>query len=441
MKLLISIIALVCSGAAFGAVPTDNALNEIVVAYRDAAASWEPVIRGYAYRLFWLLVAIDFSWGAIKVALEKSEFDGIVAFMVNRIMIIGFFLALISFGSTWSKTIIDSLRQLAGHAGGAPDINPSNILDLGLDVAVQMLNNISVLNLPLAIAGGLISIVILIVFALITAELIFVLVSMWVVLYAGIIMLALGGSEWTRSYAINYYRTVLAVGVKLFVIQLLVGIGISVLSRWTSLMDSDIGVKEMFVVAGGVLVLYSLVKGIGGLVESLVSGSGAATASGSGAMLAAGSAMAGAVAGMATGGAAAAQSALGTGQAASAASALASMKNEENGPSGVAQSIASLGGAVGGDTGRSVGQSLGGAFDKVAGTVKEAASAYGQDYSARASGDFSAQHGTTGGRMANIMADKIAESELGGDSSNEAGNYVSGVDVGAAEEVVPKKDE
>ena len=122
-------------------------------------------------------------------------------------------------------------------------------------------------------------------------------------------------------------------------------------------------------------------------------------------MMAAGSAMAGAVAGMATGGAAAAQSALGTGQATSAASTLAAMRSEESGPSGIAQSIASLGGAVGGDTGRSVGQSLGGAFDRVAGTVKEAASAYGQDYAARASGDFSAQHGTTGGRMANIMSE------------------------------------
>lgn len=91
--------------------------------------------------------------------------------------------------------------------------------------------------------------------------------------------------------------------------------------------------------------------------------------------------------------------------------------------------------------GRGVGQSLGGAFDRVAGTVKEATSAYGQDYAARASGGFSAQHGTTGGRMANIMADKIAESELGGDSSSEAGNYVSGVDVGAAEEAISKKDE
>lgn len=48
----------------------------------------------------------------------------------------------------------------------------------------------------------------------------------------------------------------------------------------------------------------------------------------------------------------------------------------------------------------------------------------------RASGDFPAQHGTAGGSMANIMADKIAESEQGDDSSSEAGNYVSEIDAG-----------
>lgn len=43
--------------------------------------------------------------------------------------------------------------------------------------------------------------------------------------------------------------------------------------------------------------------------------------------------------------------------------------------------------------------------------------------------------------MANIMSDQIAESELGSDDSNEASNYVSGVDAGAAEDAESKKDE
>ncbi len=431
MRILLGLLFSVLSFSAFSAVPTDNALNEIVDAYRSASSAWEPTIRNYAYRLFWLLVAIDFSWGAIKLALEKSEFESFWAFVVNRVMTIGFFLALISFGSSWSKTIIDSMRELAGYAGGASVVNPSQVLDQGLNVAVTMINQASGVLQPVdTMIAGLLGIIILIIYALIAAELIFVLVSMWVILYAGIIMLAFGGSEWTRSYAINYYKTILAVAVKLFVLQLLVALGQTIIQGWASTMSVDPAFEEMFVIAGGVLVLYVLVKGIGGLVESLINGHGAASASGSSAIVAAAAAGAAAVGGMAAAGAGAAQNTAGSYQAVSAATTLANMNSEANGPSGIAQSMASLGESMGGERGASMGRSLGGAFDKVAGTVKEAASAYAQDYGARAGGDFSAQHGTAPGRMASIMNDKIAEASLGGgdDSApSEGSNYISGV--------------
>lgn len=357
-------------------------------------------------------------------------------------MTIGFFLALINFGSSWSGTIVSSFRELAGHAGGTATLDPSGILDQGIYVAVLLITKMVGILQPVdSVLAGFIGLFIIVCYALIAAELIFVLVSMWVILYAGIIVLALGGSEWTRSYAVNYYKIIFALGMKMFVLQLLIAIGGTIISNWAGVLSDDPTFQEVFVIAGGVVVLYTLVKGVSGLVDGLVSGSGAAGSSGSSAITAAVVGAGGAVAGAAVVGAGMAQSAMGMGQAVSAASSLASMSNAVNGPSGLAQSITSLGGAVGGETGREMGQSLGGAFDSVAGTVKEATSAYGQDYSARASGDASAQYGTSGGRMANIMNDKIAESEIGSVNPGEAGNYVSGVDSGAAEENLAKKDE
>lgn len=442
MRLVIGIIVFAFSSSVLAQVPTNNALDQIVDAYRAASATWEPVIRSYAFGLFWLLVAIDFSWGAMKLALEKSEFESFWAFMVNRVMTIGFFLALIQFGSTWSVTIIDSMRQIAGAAGGATGFNPSSLLDQGLFTAVTLIERSSGVFQPGdTIIAGLLGILIMVIYALIAAELIFVLVSMWIILYAGIIMLGFGGSEWTRSYATNYYKTILAIATKLFVIQLLVGIGQSIINGWASQLSDNPEFAEMFVIAGGVLVLYVLVKGIGGLVESLVSGTGAASASGSGAMMAGAAAVAGGVAGMATAGASAAQQATGMGQAASAANTLAAMNQAENGPSGFAQSMANFGESLAGDAGRSMGQSLGGAFDRVAGATKEAGVAFGEDYAARASGDFSAVHGTSAGRMGNIMQDKIAASGLGSDDSSETSNYISAVDMKAVEETLSKKDD
>jgi len=401
MKILFGVILYLLAGSVFAAVPTDHALDEIVIAYKTASASWEPAIKTYAYRLFWLLVAIDWAWGAMKLATQNSEFDSVIGFVVNKIMVIGFFLALLTFSSGWATTIVDSLRSLAGIAGGTTSITPSNVMDLGLNVAVGLLDDLSVLDLGTTIIAGLIAIVILIIFALITAELIFVLVTLWIILYAGVIMLAFGGSSWTQSYALNYFKTILAIAVKLFVIQLLIGIGTAILSNWATLLSDDPSFEEMGVIAAGVIVLYALVKGIGGLVESLITGHGAASTSGSGAITSAMTATGAMMAGAAGYGAAAMQSTYGAGQAISAASQLAKAE-----------------GATGG-------------MGMATATMGNLAKSFGQDYSNKAAGDISTQHGATGSRMASAMRDQAAEASMkgqSGDSASENGNYISGVD-------------
>ena len=65
--------------------------------------------------------------------------------------------------------------------------------------------------------------------ALIAVNMILLLCAAWVVLYAGIIFLGFGGCRWTSDMAINYYRTVLGVGVSLMTMQLIIGLGINFL--------------------------------------------------------------------------------------------------------------------------------------------------------------------------------------------------------------------
>ena len=65
--------------------------------------------------------------------------------------------------------------------------------------------------------------------ALIAVNMILLLCAAWVVFYAGIIFLGFGGCRWTSDMAINYYRTVLGVGVSLMTMQLIIGIGIKFL--------------------------------------------------------------------------------------------------------------------------------------------------------------------------------------------------------------------
>ena len=58
---------------------------------------------------------------------------------------------------------------------------------------------------------------------------ILLLCAAWIVLYAGLIFLGFGGCRWTSDMAINYYRTVLGVGVSLMTMQFIIGIGVQFL--------------------------------------------------------------------------------------------------------------------------------------------------------------------------------------------------------------------
>lgn len=84
------------------------------------------------------------------------------------------------------------------------------------------------------------SCVVLVVLALIGVNLTVLFVSAWILAYAGIFFLGFGGSRWTSDMAINYYRTVLALGAQLAAMVLLIGIGYSIITNYYSLIRSNL---------------------------------------------------------------------------------------------------------------------------------------------------------------------------------------------------------
>ena len=82
--------------------------------------------------------------------------------------------------------------------------------------------------------GIIMAAIILIILALVSINMVLLLVSGWILAYAGIFFLGFGGSRWTSDIAINYYKTVLGVAVSLFAMVLLVGIGKTFLDDYYS---------------------------------------------------------------------------------------------------------------------------------------------------------------------------------------------------------------
>jgi type IV secretion system protein TrbL len=126
------------------------------------------------------------------------------------------------------------------------------------------------------------------------------LVSAWVLCYAGVILLGFGGSKWTSDIAINYLRTVLSIGIQLFTMTLIIGIGQSFIDQYFSIIKNDIpDLNSLIVLLLASIILLVLtnklplllsgvvggasLQGIGGFGAGMITG--AATAiSGAGAM-------------------------------------------------------------------------------------------------------------------------------------------------------------
>ncbi len=227
-------------------------------------------------------------------------------------------------------------------------------------------------------------------------------------------MLGFGGSKWTSDIAINYLRTVLSIGIQLFTMTLIIGIGQSFIDQYFSLIKDDVpDLNSLIVLLLASIILLVLtnklplllsgvvggasLQGIGGFGAGMITGAAATAISGAGAMAMGASAQV-------SGGASALKAAFESAQAAMA---------EESGSGGGGGSGGGFGG--GEDTGSvdtSGGQPSGSSGGSSAGSSSVNASGGSQGFAS-----FS-RTGRMASHMGSIMANGVAEYQKMKRSSN-----------------------
>jgi type IV secretion system protein TrbL len=234
----------------------DTLLNK----YKSAGETWASSIQSASTNLFWLLATISLGWTCISMAVKQSDLVEIVAELCRFIMVTGLFFWLLTNGPTFANDIIHSLWQVGGQASGSGNaIYPMALINLGMQVFVQEIGQINILMPAATGIPGALAVIILIVCGLIACNMILLLCAAWIVVYAGLIFLGFGGCRWTSDMAINYYRTVLGVGVSLMVMQLIIGIGIQFLQQLVSATGTtpDAGQVALIMVATIILAVIS----------------------------------------------------------------------------------------------------------------------------------------------------------------------------------------
>ncbi|ODT74406.1 MAG: P-type conjugative transfer protein TrbL [Pelagibacterium sp. SCN 64-44] len=202
-----------------------NVENEVA----SAAQGWETTVMQAARALFWILAGIEIGIAAVWLALSAAALDTWFAELVRRIMFIGLFVFILEQGPGFAKAMVDSLFQLGADGGSA---SPADVFNAGLSVASVMSEQARFglfEDNALAIAAVFAMVLVVVSFSLVAAIFTAVMVEMYVGLLAGMIMLGLGGSSFTKDFAVRYLVYAFSVGMKLMALVMIARIGSQVL--------------------------------------------------------------------------------------------------------------------------------------------------------------------------------------------------------------------
>jgi type IV secretion system protein TrbL len=305
---------------AYAAISNKGILDDVLSRYSTAASTWGTVITAYASWLFWTLTLISMVWTFGMMILRKADIGEFFAEFIRFTVFTGFFFWLLTNGPKFAIDIQDSLLQIGGKATGTgATFSPSGIVDIGFDIFGKVYDNSSTWTPVDSTVGIIISLIILVVLALVAVNMLVLLISGWILAYAGIFFLGFGGSRWTSDMAISYFKTVLSIAAQLLTMVLLVGIGKSFIDQYyTNMNQSYADMKELGIMLIVSVVLLALVNKLPPLIGQIPMGGGtgaignglgtgaamAAAAMGAAAVATAGAAVMGGLTSMAGGGSA-----------------------------------------------------------------------------------------------------------------------------------------
>lgn len=266
--------AFFCASTLAADVQQDNTLDTIILAFKNQASAWEPIIYNLTLSLFWGLVIISFTWTFIQMVLKDGVgLVDVVAELTRRVLLIGFSIWMMDNAPDLARTLIKSFTEIGTRiSGGSVDFSPSNVLELGMNIMSIAWDSTSVTDIGGMLMMFFVSLIIMVCFAIMAMEMTVLIVSGFIIVSGGIVAMGFLGSDWTRDNAINYFTAVLGVAFKMFVMQLVFVMGYSFVETWGSAINSHSTDTDYLSMVGICIVFAGLMREIPQMASSLASG-------------------------------------------------------------------------------------------------------------------------------------------------------------------------
>src|SRR6202521_4516138 len=226
---------------AYAQAGSTNAPTSILDEYKSLEGQWVSKLLGAAQRLFVLLAGIEVIWSFTLLALEKADFQLLTAAIIRKIMWIGIVYALLLYGVTpdgggWIPAILNSFQLLGQTASAVGPLGPSAIVGFGVNTSVDLLSAASdagfLTDMGTALTLVFCAVVIFIAYLAVAIQFVVALVESYLVIGGGVILLGFGGSRWTAPYVERYLAYSVSVGLRILILYLLVGAGMTLSQGW-----------------------------------------------------------------------------------------------------------------------------------------------------------------------------------------------------------------
>jgi P-type conjugative transfer protein TrbL len=224
--------------------------QDVLTQFQSVTVTWLGGLYQIGTSLFYMLATIELILVSIAGMLRR-DLEQLAIDLVRTIAGIMAMFTLFKYGPDWLQNgVILSFTGWASVAGHVPTsaMTPAGVMTQGFKLALILLQAIAsgwTVFYPSATLNALLllfsALIILVCFAIVACILLETLVEGYVACVAGTALVATSGTRFTWRFGEGYFGWALGIAIRLFFLYLMVGVGTSLLTKWTA---NDLAVQS-----------------------------------------------------------------------------------------------------------------------------------------------------------------------------------------------------
>lgn len=247
-------------------------IDQVSEAFQDAVVGMSSKLAVIARNLMMSLLLIELIWKLGKTIVAGDDFGKLMSVFFKRIVIAGFFLAIVDGIPTnsgqigFGTFIINSAEALTNESVGTASIKPSDLFWQMLNSGGEIYANSS--GLGGTVTAAIVWVLMSIMGAVVVGLMIVTYIEIYVIFTVGILALGFGAWSVTEQFATNFLFSAVGKTLKLFTMILMGSVIALQIEAFGTLTEFEDGL----IVVGIVIIFIMLMSSVPQAVEQIISG-------------------------------------------------------------------------------------------------------------------------------------------------------------------------